>query len=183
MCYPGRSNPILKDSIMQISKKIAILGSHAVGKTSLISRFVEQKFPEKYLTTIGLKVDKKTVQLAEHAVDLVIWDIAGQDEIASIPHYYLNGCNGYIFVIDLSRPATYANIQAQLTMLRGILREAEVVIAANKVDLIESEEEKNAILEDISVAPDFCTSAKTGLHVEDLFHMLTEKMISVHENQ
>ena len=66
---------------MEISKKIAILGSHAVGKTSLISRFVEQKFPEKYLTTIGLKVDKKTVKLEDYTVDLVIWDIAGQDEM------------------------------------------------------------------------------------------------------
>lgn len=168
---------------MQISKKIAILGSHAVGKTSLISRFVEQKFPEKYLTTIGLKVDKKTVELDKHTVDLVIWDIAGQDEIASIPHYYLNGCSGYIFVIDLTRPATYENIQAQLAMLRGILRDAVVVVAANKVDLIPDEEELNTILEDIAVPPDFCTSAKTGIHVDDLFHKIAEKMITVHESE
>ena len=168
---------------MQISKKIAILGSHAVGKTSLISRFVEQKFPEKYLTTIGLKVDKKTVELEDHTVDLVIWDIAGQDEMASIPHYYLNGCSGYIFVVDIKRPSTYKNIQAQLGMLRGILRDAEVVIAANKVDLIESEEEQNAFFESIAVKPDFCTSAKTGEQVDELFHLLTRKMISVHENQ
>ncbi|MEM7371108.1 MAG: Rab family GTPase [Bacteroidota bacterium] len=168
---------------MEISKKVAILGSHAVGKTSLISRFVEQKFPEKYLTTIGLKVDKKTVKLDKDVVDLVIWDIAGQDEIASIPHYYLNGCSGYIFVVDLTRPSTYENIQSQLLMLRGILRDAEVVIAANKVDLIESEEEQQEILHNISITPDFCTSAKTGEHVDDIFHKLAEKMISVHESR
>lgn len=168
---------------MEVSKKIAILGSHAVGKTSLISRFVEQKFPEKYLTTIGLKVDKKTVELDKHTVDLVIWDIAGQDEIASIPHYYLNGCSGYIFVVDLTRSATYENIQSQLLMLRGILRDAEVVIAANKVDLIESEEELEDIIANIAVTPDFCTSAKTGEHVDAIFHKLAEKMISVHESR
>ncbi len=165
-----------------ISRKIALLGNHAVGKTSLISRFVENKFPENYLTTIGLKVDKKTLEVAPYTVDLVIWDIAGQENLANIPHYYLNGCNGYIYVVDLSRPSTYENLQSQVMLLNGILPGAEMVLAANKKDLLSPEELEN-VLQDFALTPDITTSAKTGENVEDLFSLLAKKLVHTHETQ
>lgn len=165
-----------------ISRKIALLGNHAVGKTSLISRFVENKFPENYLTTIGLKVDKKTITLDQYTLDLVIWDIAGQENLANIPHYYLNGCNGYIYVVDLSRPSTFESLQSDVMLLKGILPEAEMVLAANKKDLL-TEEELAQVVEDFALRPDITTSAKTGEAVEDMFTMLAKKLIQVHETQ
>jgi small GTP-binding protein len=170
------------DSTKWISKKIALLGNHAVGKTSLISRFVENKFPESYLTTIGLKVDKKTISVDDYNVDLVIWDIAGQENLANIPHYYLNGCSGFIYVVDLSRPSTYESLQSQVMLLHGILPDAEMVLAANKKDLL-SEPELAAVLEGFGLQPDICTSAKTGELVDDLFLMLGRKLVKQHETQ
>lgn len=169
------------DSTKWISKKIALLGSHAVGKTSLISRFVFQRFPESYLTTIGLKVDKKTVETQGYRVDLVIWDIAGQENFANIPHYYLNGCSGVIYVADLSRPSTYKDIRGQLTLLKGIVPNTEIVVVANKKDLLTPEELEKAI-ETFSVRPDIATSAKAGENVEEAFQLLTEKLIKRHES-
>ncbi|MEM7659822.1 MAG: Rab family GTPase [Bacteroidota bacterium] len=160
----------------RISKKIAILGSHAVGKTSLISRFVEKKFPEKYLTTIGLKVDKKTVEIEDHIIDMVIWDIAGQEDMSKIPPYYLNGCSGYIFVVDVSRPATYEQLGTQIPMLKSMLPNAAYVIAANKMDLM-SEEELTTLLASFSEPADMATSAKTGNQVDELFLRLGAKML------
>lgn len=170
------------DSTKWISKKIALLGNHAVGKTSLISRFVENKFPESYLTTIGLKVDKKTITVDDYNVDLVIWDIAGQENLANIPHYYLNGCSGFIYVVDLSRPSTYESLQSQVMLLNGILPGAEMVLAANKKDLL-SEPELTEVLENFGLQPDICTSAKTGELVDDLFLMLGRKLVKQHETQ
>ena len=170
------------DSTKWISKKIALLGNHAVGKTSLISRFVENKFPEGYLTTIGLKVDKKTVEVDGYKIDLVIWDIAGQENLANIPHYYLNGCSGYIYVVDLTRPSTYENLRSQTLLLKGILPEAEALLAGNKRDLL-NEEEQKTILEDFNIQPDALTSAKTGENVEELFLQLARKLIHQHESQ
>lgn len=170
------------DSTKWISKKIALLGNHAVGKTSLISRFVENKFPEGYLTTIGLKVDKKTVEVDGYKVDLVIWDIAGQENLANIPHYYLNGCNGFIYVVDLTRLSTYENLQSQTLLLKGILPEAESLLAGNKSDLLDPSE-LDTVLEDFAMQPDLLTSAKTGDNVEELFMLLARKLIHQHETQ
>ena len=171
------------DSTKWISKKIALLGSHGVGKTSLINQFVFQKFPENYLTTIGLKVDKKTLEIDDFRVDLVIWDIAGQDHMSNIPHYYLNGCSGVIFVMDLSRPSTYIGSQSQVSVIKSVVGEdAEVMVAGNKKDLLEPAELER-VMEEIPIKPDFLTSAKFGENVDPLFHSLATKLLSRHVSQ
>lgn len=183
------------DSTNWISKKVALLGSHAVGKTSLISRFVYQKFSDKYLTTIGLKVDKKTVDIDDSRVDLVIWDIAGRDNTSEIPYYYLRGCSGIIYVIDTTRESTYADLDKKVKELKEMVSGVKIFIAANKADLFLSEEEmageadtielllKNkefvSTLEKIPMKPDFITSAKTGMNVENMFLALAKSMLSL----
>jgi len=157
-----------------------LLGSHAVGKTSLISRFVEGIFPEKYLSTIGLKVDTKSIELDDIQLDLVICDIAGQDNPARIPHYYLNGCSGYIYVVDLSRPSTYEDIVSRLTLLKGMLPNASFVVVGNKMDLLTSQEIEE-IKSTTPIPIDVTTSAKTGDNVEDMFMMLARKLIVTDE--
>ncbi|MDW3650684.1 MAG: Rab family GTPase [Bacteroidia bacterium] len=169
------------DSTNWISKKIALLGYHAVGKTSLISQFVEQKFPESYLSTIGLKVDKKTVELGDHRLELIIWDIAGQENMAHIPQYYLNGCGGFIYVIDVSRPSTYEDLKTKLHMIQSMVPGAEMVIAANKKDLL-SASELEEVLASCEIRPDISTSAKENDNVEDLFNMLASKLLAAHES-
>lgn len=165
--------------IETISKKVALVGHHAVGKTSLISRFVQGKFPEKYLTTIGLKVDKKSVLIGDTQLDLIIWDIAGQEEVTRIPHYYLNGCHGFCYVMDLSRPSTYKDVASHMTMLRGIVPKAEAVLVGNKTDLI-APSELPGILAACQLKPDVTTSAKKGEGVDEMFNALAQKMIAAH---
>lgn len=156
------------------SKKIALLGSHAVGKTSLISRFVTREFPNEYLTTIGLRVDQKTVELDEATVELIIWDIAGQDDPVRIPQYYLNGAHGYIYVVDLSRESTWAQMEHHLQVLEAMMPNAKRLVAGNKVDLL-SEQEVAAL--PLPVTPDFLTSALTGQSVDEMFHALALNLI------
>ena len=69
-----------------LQKKICMLGAFSVGKTSLVKRFVQSIFSEAYLTTVGVKIDKKTVELDDRSVTLILWDLAGEDDIASLPH-------------------------------------------------------------------------------------------------
>lgn len=169
------------DSTNWISKKIALLGYHAVGKTSLISQFVENKFPESYLSTIGLKVDKKTIDVNDHRLELIIWDIAGQENMAHIPQYYLNGCGGFIYVIDVSRPSTYEDLQSKISMINSMVPDAQMVIAANKKDLLD-EAQLEKVLSTCEIRPDITTSAKENDHVEDLFQMLGVKLLAAHES-
>lgn len=158
-----------------VNKKIALLGSHAVGKTSLISRFVTREFPNEYLTTIGLRVDQKAVEVEDTTVELIIWDIAGQDDPVRIPQYYLNGAHGYIYVVDLSRESTWANMEHSLQVLEAMMPNARRLIAGNKVDLL-SEEEVAAL--SLPIKPDFLTSALTGQSVDEMFLAIAQTLIT-----
>jgi small GTP-binding protein len=159
----------------RISKKVAVVGNHAVGKTSLISRFVHKLFPESYLTTLGLKVDKKSIELENCIVDMILWDLAGQETTANIPEFYLSGCSGIIYVVDVSRPNTYLNLKAQVSMLEKIVPGVRIVVAANKKDLL-LEDEFDQVIGEIPVGPDAIVSAKTGDSVEDMFVQLAIKL-------
>ncbi len=164
-----------------ISRKITLLGSHSVGKTSLITRFVEGKFPEDYVTTIGLKVDKKTVKVGTYQLDLLVWDIAGQDDPARFPNYYLNGCHGFIYVVDLGRPETYQSLKKNLKMIEGLLPGVPYLLVANKKDLLRADQLPK-VLSKFQVQPDGVTSAKEDEQVDDVFLALGKKMINQYES-
>ena len=89
-----------------IQKKVCMLGATGVGKTSLVSRFVRSMFSDKYQTSVGVKVDKKTVTIGEDPVTLVLWDIYGEDAFQSVRASYLRGAAGYLLVADGTRQLT-----------------------------------------------------------------------------
>ena len=166
-----------------VSTKIAVLGAHAVGKTSLISQFVEQKFPEEYLTTIGLKVDKKVVELDNGTMDLVIWDIAGQDNFHNIPMYYLNDCKGFLIVSDLTRPSTFSKTAADIeSMVQSLQQPACIIFLFNKMDLLSPEELQQAdhFLKETCASKNYqylLTSAKTRENVDEAFISIAHEIL------
>src|SRR5260221_1250725 len=89
-----------------VQKKICVLGGFGVGKTSLVKRYVQSIFSEAYLTTVGVKIDKKTVDLSDRIVHLILWDVAGEDDISSLRMSYLHGSAGYVLVADGTRRST-----------------------------------------------------------------------------
>src|SRR5258708_19240545 len=89
-----------------LQKKICMLGGFSVGKTSLVKRFVASVFSESYLTTVGVKIDKKTVDLGDRTVNLILWDVAGEDDVSTLRMSYLRGSAGYVLVADGTRPST-----------------------------------------------------------------------------
>ena len=91
---------------VSVQKKLCMLGGFGVGKTSLVRRFVHSIFSDTYLTTVGVKIDKKTVDLAGKTVNLILWDLAGEDDLSSVRTTYVRGAAGYLLVADGTRPAT-----------------------------------------------------------------------------
>jgi len=89
-----------------VQRKICMLGGFSVGKTSLVKRYVESIFSDSYLTTVGVKIDKKVEQLPDRVVSLVLWDLAGEDDIGSLRMSYLRGSAGYVLVADRTRRST-----------------------------------------------------------------------------
>jgi small GTP-binding protein len=162
-----------------LQKKICMLGSFSVGKTSLVRRFVESIFSEAYQTSIGVKVDKKVVRANDEDVTLVLWDIHGEDVYQKIRMSYLRGMSGYLLVIDGTRRQT---LDDALALNERVIQEAgkvPAILVFNKSDLadkweIDSTRESELTAAGWSIVR---TSAKTGDSVEDVFSKLAAAML------
>ena len=156
-----------------------MLGSYAVGKTSLVQRFVRSIFSEKYHTTIGVKIDQKIIQIDHHDVNLLLWDIHGEDEFQKVKPAYLMGSSGYFVVMDGTRKKTMDIGLELIEMAQQVTSEAPFIILINKAD-VKSEWEITdtdiANLKDKGI-PVMLTSAKEGTAVEDAFLELTRIML------
>ncbi|MEQ8702717.1 MAG: Rab family GTPase [Phaeodactylibacter sp.] len=158
-----------------VSRKILVTGSFAVGKTSLFHRFVYNTFSEQYLTTIGVKVDKRVVDVNGEPLSLILWDIAGEVSQKKVPRTYFLGASAVIYVFDLSRKQTADNLKSDLKLIQKILPGCLIKVVGNKKDLISDED--LGILER-TFKPDFLTSAKTGENVEALFMDIAKELVT-----
>src|SRR5262245_10453081 len=120
-----------------IQKKLALLGASGVGKTSLVRRFVDSLFDEKYLTTIGVKVDKKPIRVGSDDVNLMIWDVAGAEEKFTVPSTYVKGASGYLLVADGTRPQTLEAAGEIVAQMDRDLGPLPFVLVVNKKDLVD----------------------------------------------
>ena len=163
-----------------ITKKVCMLGGFAVGKTSLVGRFVRSIFSEKYLTTVGVKIDKKTVEVPGNSVDLVLWDIYGEDDYQRIRISYLRGASGLLLVADGTRRDTLEVARGLRLTARDQLGPVPAVLVINKADLAGSWEigpdEVDALRSQGWTVLE--TSAKTGDGVEAAFTALARMMLS-----
>lgn len=157
-----------------ISKKVVITGHFGVGKTSLFNRFLVNTFNERYLTTIGVKVDKKTIVIDGEEIALILWDLAGEVSQEKVPRSYFLGANAVIYVFDLSRPATYSRLKDDLRYIQSLLPYALIRKVGNKKDLVNDETLKKIHAE---TYPDFFTSARTSENVEELFRGIGESLL------
>jgi small GTP-binding protein len=163
-----------------LQKKICILGDFGVGKTSLVSRFVKNEFSEKYLTTVGVKMDTKQIDLnTEITVKMVIWDIAGDSELNSKTKAYLRGTSGFIFVVDGTRYRTFESFLQLKQETEALLGEIPFVLLLNKHDLTADWDIPAAELEKIDTQgwKSFFSSAKTGENVEQAFLTLAQRLV------
>ncbi len=158
------------------SKKVILTGSFGVGKTSLFNQFIYNRFSEKYLTTIGVKVNKKVISVEGKEVSILLWDIAGEVSQDKVPTSYFLGASGIIYVIDLTRPSTYKNIKSDIDYLNQIVKGGITKVVANKKDLVTADQIENT-LQEIEIPWDIITSAKTGENVENLFSQLGKELL------
>jgi small GTP-binding protein len=163
-----------------LQKKICMLGSFSVGKSSLVRRFVESMFDEQYHTTIGVKVDKKIVRANGEEVMLVLWDIYGEDVFQKMRMSYLRGMHGYILVVDGTRRQTLDDALTLNDRVLGEIGKVPAVLALNKFDLADQWEIEQAQEAQLTSAGWRLerTSAKTGDAVEKAFLHLAQATLA-----
>ena len=156
-----------------------MLGSFAVGKTSLVRRFVQSIYSDKYHTTVGVKIDKKVVNVGDQALNLLLWDIQGEEDPKKLKTSYLRGASGYLLVADGTRRAT---LGTALMIHQGALEAigpVPFVVVVNKSDLLEQWDIDDAAVETLKRKGSVVinTSAKTGEGVEEAFLTLARKIL------
>lgn len=156
-----------------------MVGHFGVGKTSLVRRFVDSIYDERYHTTVGVKTDKKEVVVGSKSLTLMLWDMAGKDDLAEVKLSHLTGASGYILVVDGCRAVT---LETAIQLQRAISEQfgaLPFVLAVNKSDLAERWELKRSDIEACGWQT-FDTSAKLGTGVEAAFLTLAEKLMEGH---
>ncbi len=171
------SGPMMK-------KKICLLGSFGVGKTSLIERFVYNRFEERYLSTIGVRVSQKDMpqDTAKANMRMLIWDVEGYEKGKLIYKNYFVGAAAAILVADITRPDTFSELPRILNQFLNVNPQAALILAVNKIDLLDDTEYAKELLgrlpQELNRHYRF-TSAKNGLNVNELFSFLYKKLSGV----
>jgi small GTP-binding protein len=161
-----------------LHNKICMLGGFGVGKTSLVSRFVSSIFSDTYLTTVGVKIDKKKVALDSGEMTLMLWDIYGQDEFQTVRDSYLRGATGYLLVADGTRYTTLDSAVALQKRAESVIGRVPFLLLLNKRDLerewqVDEQTLVTLVKGGWRVVK---TSAKTGEGVEEAFTTLAREM-------
>ncbi len=159
-----------------VQKKICLIGDEAVGKTSLVRRYVEGRFDDKYLSTVGVSISRKTLVLPSYTMNMLVWDMEGSSNLKKTQVNYLRGAAGALIVCDLSRRETLTAFERYAHQLRALNKNVPFVLIGNKVDLDDRDvlgAELQKIAQDLK-APYLLTSAKTGTQVEEAFRILAD---------
>ena len=162
-----------------LKKKICMLGTNSVGKTSLVRQFVHTHFSEKYISSIGVMLEKKTVRANNTGVELVLWDLYGEDKFQKIMQSQLRGMAGYFLVVDGTRFHTLEDALALNERISLTAAKVPSLLLLNKADLTDQWEiPKDRQAQLASQGWEILlTSAKTGQNVEEAFQRLTLKML------
>jgi small GTP-binding protein len=163
-----------------LQKKICMVGMFGTGKTCLVQQYVHSLFSVKYLTTVGVKIDRREVQANGQAVMLMLWDLEGRDETRDINPSYLKGAHGVLYVVDGTRRDTFDKMFEIHDLVTSTIGDVPGVVALNKSDLTDQWQLKRADDRRMAAAGYFSllTSAKTGAGVEAAFQRLADATVA-----
>ena len=151
-----------------------MLGSFAVGKTSLVRRFVSNIYSEDYITTIGARVEKKSLTIEDQPLNLLVWDLNGEDKFQKLNMDYVQGSEGYLLVVDKTRPASLEVAHTLHQKAQIVLGDIPFILVINKSDLPDEWDSQEKEIEQLREQGwiIMTTSAKTGTGVDEVFESL-----------
>jgi len=162
-----------------IKKKICVIGEFGVGKTCIVNRYVENKFEDRYLTTIGVSIKHKQVTYDHQELSLIIWDIAGEQVDSPINTTYLRGLSGFVVVCDITQGDSFLTAERMIRLIRDAEGDFPYVVILNKIDKLSDYALQDHISKDaFGTQKVFYASAKSGVSVDEAFEYLIEKLVT-----
>ena len=163
-----------------ISRKVCLLGAFSVGKSSLVRRFVHEVFDDRYVTTLGVKIETKVLDLEKEPVKLIVWDMEGADPAENNSELvtprmkaYLQGVHGVLLIADGTRPVTIETAIQLIEWIQAEYPDASAALLLNKADLTNEWQVSDEKFEELSKSLHcFTTSALSGENVESTFEYL-----------
>jgi len=165
--------------VTALEKKVCMMGAPGVGKTSLVRRYVESTFSDKYLSTVGVKIDRKVVPVGDDTINMMLWDLQGEERYQWVRLQYLRGASGYVLVADGTRPETLEVALGLQENAAGRDESLPFVLLINKSDLTADWSIDAARVGELrgkgwTVLE---TSAKSGNGVEEAFRDLATRLL------
>ncbi len=169
----------------EIIYKVIVIGDPAVGKTSLIRKFVKKQFEKDYLPTVGVSISKEVIEMEIEGkkviINLLLWDLAGQPQFYLLHKVYYNGANGVILGFDLTRTHTYSNLKNwHKELVKDGLIDLLMLLVGNKSDLKDERKVGMAHIdhmkEFLNITDYIETSALTGQNVGTLFKTIAKRI-------
>ena len=163
--------------------KIVLVGDYGVGKSTSIHRFVENKFKANYVPTLGVQVTKKSIEINGDNIDLMIWDLAGQDRYKMVRQRFYINTEGILMLYDITRMSSLINIKKWHAEVSKFIKNIPIILIGNKMDLIEKREVKTIDVKrfleenDIKINLKIKTSAKEGMNTEKAFVFLVKMLM------
>lgn len=161
-------------------RKVCLVGDFAVGKTSLFNRFVYNRFSESYLTTVGVLVQRKVVQINGNELTMILWDTEGGKDSSALNVSYVSGAAGAVIVCDLTRASTILHCQGYITALRRMNQQIRLVLAGNKLDILDPDHKHLTVMRQVAHKEQLAltlTSAMSGEGVDAMFTSLGQSLI------
>ncbi len=157
--------------------KVILVGNSAVGKTSLVRRYVSNEFSERHIETLGARVEKRTISLPNAQVEMMIWDLAGEQDASNLKQSFVQGANGVLYVGDIANCESLKSLEHYASHCRSLLEQPIEFLLLNKSDLGPAEGAV-AIVDTLDLNTHWSLSAKTGDRVEAMFNDLAARLLS-----
>ena len=161
--------------------KILLIGDSGVGKSCLLMRFMDEKYSDTYISTMGVDFKIQTMQIDDKVIKMQIWDTAGQERFRTITSSYYRGAHGIIIVYDITDAESFDNVTNWLKEIeRYASKNVDILVVGNKLDLEDKRKVPCGVVEEYTYQENidcFETSAKENTNVNIFFEKMAKKIM------
>ena len=176
----------MAEDVYEMMLKIVIIGDSAVGKTNIMSKYINNEFHEDSKATVGVEFGDKFFDVEGHKIKAQIWDTAGQERYKAITNAYFKGAKGALVVYDITRKVTFNSVDKWIADLRASAdKKVNIILIGNKSDLENNREvtKDEGLEKSKALGVAFMeTSASNGDNIDKAFDVMIKQVYNIYSS-